>query len=270
MSRQAWRTRCPPLTRRTYANQRRAAHASVDCARVSCERLLPPQCSSHALYAPALLLVDGHGHLHTVVVSSLSTVPGANVFQTDGALAHPLAPPAIRPSYCGERRLFRPSPHYTWWNSYILLFIDRFRRRTYTYSASAAEFTAEGTADILVNKNIYLFGGVRLASPIMDYSSAPSCLLPCASSSACEKSRRAHTTPTATVTSSALTTPWLRCWQWSSTNDGTTRGPLATRGLCLQQLRQRRYRFGAERGAYQPLLPRSLHHRRTALCPRPP
>ena len=64
-------------------------------------------------YGRALLLVDKHGHLHAVVASSLSTVPGANVFQTDVTLPHPLSPPAIR-SWCrGGRRLLWPSPYYT-------------------------------------------------------------------------------------------------------------------------------------------------------------
>ena len=82
---------------------RSAAHACVDYASVLCERLLPPRCRSYALYARTLLLVDWHDHLHAVVTSSLATVPGANVFQTDGALAHPLSPLAVRPWCRGER-----------------------------------------------------------------------------------------------------------------------------------------------------------------------
>ena len=40
-------------------------------------------------------------------------------------------------------------------SSYILLFTDRFSRRADMYAVSAAEFTAEGTADILVNKPLW-------------------------------------------------------------------------------------------------------------------
>ena len=66
-------------------------------------------------------------------------------------------------------------------NSYILIFTDRFSRRADMYDVSAAEFTAEGTANILVNKYIPL-GGVRPASsPIMGCNSAPSCHLLCTS-----------------------------------------------------------------------------------------
>ena len=43
-------------------------------------------------------------------------------------------------------------------NSYITLFTDRLSRRKDMYAVSVAEFTAEGTADILVNKYILLWG----------------------------------------------------------------------------------------------------------------
>ena len=43
-------------------------------------------------------------------------------------------------------------------NSYILLVTDRFSRRADMYAVSAAEFTAEGTADTLVIKYIPLWG----------------------------------------------------------------------------------------------------------------
>ncbi len=43
-------------------------------------------------------------------------------------------------------------------NTYILLFTDRFSRRADMYAVTAAEFTAEGTADIFVNRYITLWG----------------------------------------------------------------------------------------------------------------
>ena len=46
-------------------------------------------------------------------------------------------------------------------NAYILLFTDRFRRRADKFPVTAAEFTAEGTANILVNKYIPLWGCPR-------------------------------------------------------------------------------------------------------------
>ena len=62
---------------------------------------------------------------------------------------------------------FGPLPVIPRGNSYKLPFTDRFTRRADMYAVSAAEFTAEGNADILVDRYI-LFGGVRTASsPIM-------------------------------------------------------------------------------------------------------
>ena len=46
-------------------------------------------------------------------------------------------------------------------NIYILLFIDRVSRRADVFLATAAEFTAEGTANILVNQYIHLWGCLR-------------------------------------------------------------------------------------------------------------
>ena len=43
-------------------------------------------------------------------------------------------------------------------NSYILLFADRYSRRADMFAVTTAEFTAEGTANILVNRFILLWG----------------------------------------------------------------------------------------------------------------
>ena len=43
-------------------------------------------------------------------------------------------------------------------NAYILLFTDRFSRRTNMYAVSAAESAAEGTPGILVNMYVPLWG----------------------------------------------------------------------------------------------------------------
>ena len=53
---------------------------------------------------------------------------------------------------------FRPLPTTPRGNSYILLFTDRFSRRADMFAVSAAEFTTEGTANILVNRFIPLWG----------------------------------------------------------------------------------------------------------------
>ena len=67
-------------------------------------------------------------------------------------------------------------------NSYGLLFTLRFSRRADIYAVSTAEITAEGTADILVNKYIPLWGcPASLLSAMMGCNSAPSCHSPCTS-----------------------------------------------------------------------------------------
>ena len=89
-------------------------------------------------------------------------------------------------------------------NSYILLFTDRFSRRADVYATSEAEFTASGTADILVDRYIFLWGcpvsilsdnGLQICSKIP----APS-----TSTSASTKSPRALIIPALTAVSSCL------------------------------------------------------------------
>ena len=46
-------------------------------------------------------------------------------------------------------------------NIYILLFTDPFGRRADMYAVTAAEFTADGTANILINRYIPLWGCPR-------------------------------------------------------------------------------------------------------------
>ena len=46
-------------------------------------------------------------------------------------------------------------------NTYILLFTDRFSRRAYMFPVTAADFTAEGTANTLVNQYIPSWGCPR-------------------------------------------------------------------------------------------------------------
>ena len=43
-------------------------------------------------------------------------------------------------------------------NTYILLFTDHFSRRADMYAVTAAEFTAEGTANILIKRYVLLWG----------------------------------------------------------------------------------------------------------------
>ena len=56
---------------------------------------------------------------------------------------------------------FGPLPITPRGNTYILLITDRFSRRADMFPVTAGEFTAEGTANILVNKYIPLWGCPR-------------------------------------------------------------------------------------------------------------
>ena len=64
---------------------------------------------------------------------------------------------AIRPLNCDQRRVLRPPPFYAQGKIlHFLIFNDRFSWRTDMYAVAAAEFAAESTTDILVNKYIPL------------------------------------------------------------------------------------------------------------------
>ena len=56
---------------------------------------------------------------------------------------------------------FGPLPVTPRGNTYILLFTDRFSHPTDMYAVTAAEFTAEGAANILINRYIPLWGCPR-------------------------------------------------------------------------------------------------------------
>lgn len=104
-----------------------------------------------------MLVVDWHEPVHVVMALLLSTLPGAKVFQTDGALAHPLSPPLPSgPGLTVSANYFGPLPVTPRRNAYILLVTDRFSRRADMYADSAAEFTTKGTAGILINNDIPL------------------------------------------------------------------------------------------------------------------
>ena len=57
---------------------------------------------------------------------------------------------------------FGPLPVTPRGNTYILLFTDSFSRRADMYAVTAAEFTAEGTANIPINRYIPIWGCPRI------------------------------------------------------------------------------------------------------------
>ena len=65
------------------------------------------------------------------------------------------------PGFAVSVEYFGPLPVTPRGNTYILLFTDRFSRLADMFPVTAAEFTAEGTANILVNQYIPLWGCPR-------------------------------------------------------------------------------------------------------------
>ena len=72
-----------------------------------------------------------------------------------------LMPPPEGPGVAISVDHFGPLPVTPRGNTYILLFTDRFSRRADTFPVTAAEFTAEGTANGLVNQYVSLWGCPR-------------------------------------------------------------------------------------------------------------
>ena len=62
------------------------------------------------------------------------------------------------PGFAVSVDYFGPLPTMARGNSYILHFTDRFSRRVDTFAVTTSEFTAEGTANILINRFIPLWG----------------------------------------------------------------------------------------------------------------
>ena len=65
-------------------------------------------------------------------------------------------PPPEGPGIAVSVDYFAPLPVTPRGNTYILLFTDRFSHRSDMYAVTTAEFTAEGTANILINQCIHL------------------------------------------------------------------------------------------------------------------
>ena len=102
---------------------------------------------------------------------------------------------------------FEPLPVKPRGNTYILLFTDRFSRRGDIFAVTAAEFTAEGMANILINRYVaFSFTGAHVASSRTTvFSSTPS--FPTSYMSlAFEKSPPAPTIQAVTVVRRVLTT----------------------------------------------------------------
>ena len=119
--------------------------------------VLPPRCHTHTQNARTLLLVDRYGSVHQMVGTALPQVSGTET--SCQTIRWPtLSIPLLNNSGISVSvDYFGPLPITARENSYILLFTDRFSRRADVFAVTAAEFTAEGTANILVNRFIPLW-----------------------------------------------------------------------------------------------------------------
>ena len=136
---------------------RTVAHAPLGHAGLSVDSFLPRRHNAHAANARTFLLVDWYEHLHPMVASPLPQVPS-----TENLVGLTVRWPVISmpltegPGIAVSVDYFDPLPVTPQGNTYILLFTDRFSRRADMYAVTAAEFTAEGTANILINRYIPL------------------------------------------------------------------------------------------------------------------
>ena len=85
-----------------------------------------------------------NGSLYKMVGTPLPEMPGTQTLPPSGI--------SVSVDYLGTL------PTTARGNSYILLFTDGFNRRVGMFDVTAAEFTAESTATILVNRYIPLWG----------------------------------------------------------------------------------------------------------------
>ena len=134
---------------------RSPAHALLDHTSLSFNSLLPPWHNAHVAHAGADLLVGWHEYMHPVVASPLLEVPSAETPTADCPLAKLSIPPE-GPGVDVSVDYFGPLPGTSQGNTYILLFTDCFSRRADMFLVTAAEITAEGIANILVNQYIPL------------------------------------------------------------------------------------------------------------------
>ena len=160
--------------------------------------------------------------MHPLVVAPLLEVPSAEDTATDGSMAYHFDSPPSGIGHCGKRGLCWAIAGHARCNTYILLLTDRFSRRADMFAVTAAEFIAKGTANILTNQYIPLWGCPRsiLSDNGLQVFSKLSHVV-YMSSLVFEKSPPAPTIQAATMVWSALTTQWPKCWLWSSTNAKT-------------------------------------------------
>ena len=153
------------VEQRTCSHLRTAAHAPLDRAGLPFDSVLLPRHHVHRANARTFLLVIfGYEHLHPVVASPLLDVSSTGNLAADSPLDHHLnasMPLTEGPGIAVSVGYFVPLLVTSGGNTYILLFTDRFSRRARMFAVTAAEFTAEGTTNIIIDRYIPLWGCPR-------------------------------------------------------------------------------------------------------------
>ena len=103
--------------------------------------------------------MDWDGRVHPLVDPPLPQVPGVQEIWRQAIHCPILSlPPPNSPGITAIVDYFGPLHLTPRGNSYILLFTDRFSPRADMYVVTATQFTTAGTADILVDQYIPLWG----------------------------------------------------------------------------------------------------------------
>ena len=134
-----------------------AAHAPLGHAGLPFDSFLPPRHHVHSANARTFFLVDLYEHLHPVVAPALPEVPSTETSQLTFRWPIISMPLPEGPDIAVSVDNFGPLPVTPRGSTYILLFADRFGRRADIFAVIAAEFIAEGTANILINRYIPLW-----------------------------------------------------------------------------------------------------------------
>ena len=147
---------------RAYSHLSPPIHAPLDHASLPFDGFLPPWHHGYIAHDEAFSLVHRHGRVHPVVASPLLEVPSAENPTAYCPLANHLHASPEGPGIAISVDYFGSVPVTPRGNTYILLITDRFSRRADMFAVTAAESTAEGTANILVNKYIPLWACPRV------------------------------------------------------------------------------------------------------------
>ena len=140
------------VERRAHSHLRPPTHPPLDHASLPFDGFFSPWHHAHTEHAGAVSLLNRHECLHPLVASPLFEVSSAENPAADCPLADHLHALPEGPGVVVSVDFFGPLPVTPRGNTYVMLITDRFSRRADMFPVTAAEFIAEGTANILVNK----------------------------------------------------------------------------------------------------------------------